>query len=55
MIPPRSSSLSDFMHGELTPDELRQWLSQDPETVTVEDIQALPRSSDVADHCRGTG
>lgn len=46
--------LSTFMHDEFTQAELREWLSHDPATMTVEEIQRLPRSIEVADHCRGT-
>ena len=40
------------MHEELSPEQLREWLSYDPETITVEQIQALPHAIDVADRCR---
>ena len=46
--------LSTFVHDEYTQAELREWLSHDPATMTVEEIQRLPRSIEVADHCRGT-
>lgn len=46
--------MSSFMSDQLTQDELRAWLSRDPDTMTVEDFQRLPRSVEVADRCRGT-
>ena len=40
------------MQEELSPEELREWLSRNPETITVEQIQRLPHAIDVADRCR---
>ncbi len=40
------------MHDLLSDDELEEWLSRDPETITVEEIQALPHAIDMADRCR---
>lgn len=40
------------MDEELSREELREWLSHKPETITVEQIQVLPRAIDVADRCR---
>lgn len=36
----------------LSEEQLREWLSHEPETITVLEIQALPRAIDVADRCR---
>jgi hypothetical protein len=40
------------MYEALSRDELREWLSHDPERLTVEELQALPHAIDVADRCR---
>lgn len=40
------------MHDLLSEAELRQWLSQDPETITVEQVQSLPHALEIADRCR---
>jgi len=40
------------MDEELTHEQLREWLSYEPETITVQEIQALPQAIDVADRCR---
>ena len=45
--------LSDYMHRELTQEELRTWLAADPDEVTVEELQRLPRAIEIADQCRG--
>lgn len=50
--PAEIACVEQAMHDLLTEDELDLWLSQDPETVTVEQVQALPRAIDVADRCR---
>ena len=50
--PEEIACVEQAMHDLLTEDELDLWLSQDPETVTVEQVQALPRAIDVADRCR---
>lgn len=36
----------------LSEDDRRAWLSHDPETISVEQMQTLPRAMDVADRCR---
>lgn len=36
----------------LSEDDRRIWLSHDPETITVEEMQQLPRAIEVADRCR---
>ncbi len=50
--PEHIACLEDAMHEELSPDELGQWLAEDPEGITVEEVQALPHAIDVADRCR---
>lgn len=50
--PEEIACVEQAMLDLLTEDELDLWLSQDPETVTVEQVQALPRAIDVADRCR---
>ncbi len=36
----------------LSEDDQKVWLSHDPETITVEQIQVLPHATEVADTCR---
>lgn len=36
----------------LSEDDRKAWLSYDPETITVEQIQVLPHAIEVADRCR---
>jgi hypothetical protein len=50
--PEQVACVEQAMHDLLTEEELDLWLSQDPETVTVEQVQALPRAIEVADRCR---
>ena len=50
--PEEIECIETAMHATLTQDELRQWLSQKPENLTVERLQALPHAIDVADRCR---
>jgi hypothetical protein len=40
------------MRSELSDAEIREWLSHDPDEISVEEIQALPHAIDVADRCR---
>lgn len=47
-----TAALSRWHGNLLLEEELQQWLSQDPETITVEEIQSLPHAIEVADHCR---
>lgn len=50
--------MSSFMSDQLTQDELRAWLSRDPDTMTVEDFNACPaawRSPTAAGVRRATG
>ena len=58
--PEEIACLETAMHEALSQDELRAWLSRDPESITVEELQALPHAIEVADRCRhlmplGTG
>ncbi len=50
--PEQVACVEQAMHDLLTDEELDVWLAQDPETVTVEQVQALPRAIEVADRCR---
>jgi hypothetical protein len=40
------------MRAELSEAEIREWLSHDPARITVEEIQALPQATVIADQCR---
>jgi hypothetical protein len=50
--PEEIECIETAMHATLSEDELHQWLSQKPERLTVEKLQALPHAIDVADRCR---
>ncbi len=50
--PAEIACVESVMHDLLSDDELEEWLSRDPETITVEEIQALPHAIDMADRCR---
>jgi len=40
------------MNDLLSESEIEEWLSHDPETISVEEIQTLPHAIEVADRCR---
>lgn len=40
------------MQALLSDEERAQWLSHDPDSLTVETLQSLPHATDIADRCR---
>ena len=50
--PEEIECVADSMDELLSPEERSAWLSRDPERLTVEELQALPRAIAVADRCR---
>ncbi len=50
--PQEIACIEAAMEDLLSDAELAEWLSHNPETITVEEIQVLPHAIDVADRCR---